>query len=289
MCDYNIYSIRSYNNDKLVFYNYTKRKRIGDILSGLKTRYKRHLNNKDNWVNVFYILNQDNSYIKIEEHIVNSNDEIVKSRLCEIIANNNCINKMKIEYIENLCNKTEEPITEVKSPTIIDEPKTDITENENKTEEPITDITENENKNKIDEPKTEVIEEVKSPTIIEEYFNTEQTNTETKIVKYIKEDTADISNNQVELLNDTITEVKSPTNNVKVIKNLADVKCIDDRIYEPSITSSSRHSRPSFKQQLEQLKPKNNNYNNKTIKYNYSDVVKIMNSKKNTTLKNKYN
>jgi hypothetical protein len=65
MVDYNIYSIRSYNNDKLVFYNYTKRKRIGDILSGLKTRFKRHLNNKDNWVNVFYILKQDNSYIKI--------------------------------------------------------------------------------------------------------------------------------------------------------------------------------------------------------------------------------
>ena len=99
MTDYNIYSIRSYNNNKLVFYNYTKRKRIGDILSGLKTRFKRHLNNKDNWVNVFYILKQDNSYIKIEEHIVNSNDEIVKSRLCEIIANNKCINKMRNEDI----------------------------------------------------------------------------------------------------------------------------------------------------------------------------------------------
>jgi hypothetical protein len=75
----------------------------------IKTRYKRHLNNKDNWVNVFYILKQDNSYIKIEEHIVNSNDEIVKSRLCEIIANNKCINKMRNEDIEKLCNKTEEP------------------------------------------------------------------------------------------------------------------------------------------------------------------------------------
>jgi len=275
MVDYNIYSIRTYNNADLVFYNYTKRKRIGDILSGLKTRFKRHLNNKDNWVNVFFILKQDNSYIKIEEYIVNSNDEVVKSRLCEIIADNKCINKMRNEDIEKLCNKTE-PITE--------------NENQNKIEEVII------------EPKTEVIEEVKSPTIIEEpktevilptiidepktevieeYFNTEQTNTETKIVKYIKEDTADISSNQVELLNDNLVEEPNitPTNDLKVVKNLADVKSIGS-VYEPSITSSSRYSRPSFKQQLEQLKPKYN----KTIKYDYSDVVKIINNK-NKTLK----
>lgn len=257
MVDYNIYSIRSFNNDKLVFYNYTKRKRISDILSGLKTRYKRHLNNCDNWVNVFYILKEDNVYIKIEEHIINSNDEIVKSRLCEIIANNNCINKMKNEDIEKLCNKTE------------------ITENkiQNKTEVIIEPTI-------IEEPKQDIIEEVKSPTNTEEP-NTEPTITETKIVKYIKEptkiveDVADISNNQVELLNDTITEINEPSKIVKVVKNLADVKCIDN-VYEPSIISSSRHSRPSFKQQLEQLKPKYN----KTIKFDYSDVVKIMNNKK---------
>jgi len=248
MTEYNIYSIRSYNNDKLVFYNYTKRKKIGDILSGYKTRYKRHLNNKDNWINVFYILKEDNSYIKIEEHIVNSNDEIVKSRLCEIIADNKCINKMRNEDIVKLSNKIQITENEIQNKTeIIEEPTI------------------------IEEPKTEVIDN---------YFNTEPTNTETKIVKYVKEDVADISNNQVELLNDELIDeptniVNEPSNNVKVVKNLADVKCID-KIYEPSITSSSRHSRPSFKQQLEQLKPKYN----KTIKFDYSDVVKIMNNKK---------
>jgi hypothetical protein len=278
MTDYNIYSIRSYNNDKLVFYNYTKRKRIGDILSGLKTRYKRHLNNKDNWVNVFYILKQDNSYIKIEEHIVNSNDEIVKSRLCEIIADNKCINKMRNEDIEKLCNKTE--------------PKNTENENQNKTEPTIEEVIIKSPIN-IEEPKIEqtIIEEVitePKTEVIDNYFNTEPTNTETKIVKYINDDIADISNNQIELLNDTITEfneptnivneptiIDKPTNNVKVVKNLADVKCIDN-VYEPSITSSSRYSRPSFKQQIEQIKP---TYN-KTIKYNYTDVIKIINNKK---------
>ena len=265
MTDYNIYSIRSYNNNNLIFYNYTKRKRIGDILSGLKTRFKRHLNNKDNWVNVFYILKQDNSYIKIEEHIVNSNDEIVKSRLCEIIADNKCINKMRNEDIENLSNKTE------------------IIENENLSNK--TEITENEIQHKTEVIEPTIIEEPKTE-FIEEYFNTE-----TKIVKYIEEEVADINNNQIEILNDTITEfnepttsgivneptniVNEPSNNVKVVKNLADVKCID--VYEPSIISSSRYSRPSFKQQLEQLKP---NHSNKTIKYNFKDTITILNNKK---------
>lgn len=294
MVDMYIYSIRSFNNDKLVFYNYTKRKRIGDILSGYKTRFKRHLNNKDNWINVFYILKEDNSYIKIEEHIVNSNDEIVKSRLCEIIANNNCINKMRNEDIEKLCNKTEQPkteiieqpkievIEEVKEPIIIDEPKQDI-------KEPTI----------IEQPKTEVIEEV-------------ITEPETKIVKYIKEDVADISYNQAELLNDELIDepttsgivneqsiidepsivnepniidepVKSPTTSgiIKVVKKLADVKCIDN-VYEPSITSSSRYSRRSFKEQLEhqiEQQTEQLKHHNKTIKYNYSDVVKFINNK----------
>jgi disulfide oxidoreductase YuzD len=81
------------------------------------------------------------------------------------------------------------------------------------------------------------------------------------------------------------TIIEEPTNDVKVVKNLADVKSIDN-VYDPSISSSSLFSRPSFKQQIEQLKSK---YNNKTIKYNYSDVVKNMNKKKYKTLKNKYN
>jgi hypothetical protein len=277
MTDYNIYSIRSYNNDKLVFYNYTKRKRIGDILSGIKTRYKRHLNNKDNWINVFYILKEDNSYIKIEEHIINSNDEIVKSRLCEIIADNKCINKMRNEDIEKLCNKTE-PKTEptiieeviIKSPIIMEEPKTEpIIMEEPKTEPTI-----------IEEPKTEVIDN---------YFNTEPTNTETKIVKYIKEDVADISNNQIELLNDKLIDeptnivnepiiIDEPTNNVKVVKNLADVKCIDN-VYEPSITSSSRYSKKSIKEEFEEL-GKLKSKNSKTIKYNFKETIRMLNNKK---------
>jgi hypothetical protein len=247
MTEYNIYAIKTFNNNNLVFYNYTKQKRINDVLSSYKSRYKRYLNKCDNFMNIFYILQADKSYIKIEEKFTTDNEDNVKSKLYDYIANNNCINKLDTDQIEKLCNKTEEP-------------KINITENEiqNKIEEIIEEV--------IIEPKTEVIEEPKT-----------EPNTETKIVKYIKEYTADISNIQVELLNDEL--IDEPTNDVKVVKNLADVKSIDS-VYEPSITSSSRYSTPSFKQQFkQQLQEQILNHHNKTIR--------ILNNKNTTLKKNK--
>jgi hypothetical protein len=247
MTEYTIYAIKTFNNNNLVFYNYTKQKRINDVLSSYKSRYKRYLNKCDNFMNIFYILQADKSYIKIEEKFTTDNEDNVKSKLYDYIANNNCINKLDTDQIEKLCNKTEEP-------------KINITENEiqNKIEEIIEEV--------IIEPKTEVIEEPKT-----------EPNTETKIVKYIKEYTADISNIQVELLNDEL--IDEPTNDVKVVKNLADVKSIDS-VYEPSITSSSRYSTPSFKQQFkQQLQEQILNHHNKTIR--------ILNNKNTTLKKNK--
>ena len=319
MTDYTIYSIRTFNNNSLVFYNYTKQKRINDVLSSYKSRYKRYLNKCDNFMNIFYILQADKSYIKIEEKFTTDNEDNIKSKLYDFIACNNCINKLDTDQIEKLSNKTEEPKTEIteneiqnKTEVIIKEPKTEEVIIEPKTEfiiEPKTEevIIEPKTEEVIIEPKTEeviieepkteevIIEELKTEEVIIEepktevidnYFNTEPTNTETKIVKYIKEDVADISNNQVELLNDELI-VEPTTSGIvnepsKIVKNLADVKSVDN-VYEPSITSSSRYSRPSFEEEFEELcKPKPNH--NKTIKYNYTDVVKIMNGKK--TLKN---
>ena len=106
--DYKIYSIRTYNNDKLIFYNSTKRKKITDILSSYKTRFKRYKNNNDNFLNVFLLLKQDKVYIKIEEQLTKCNAELAKSRLCEYIAKNECINKLHIDEIHKLCNKETE-------------------------------------------------------------------------------------------------------------------------------------------------------------------------------------
>jgi hypothetical protein len=242
MKNYNIYSIRTFTNNKLIFYNYSKQKRINDILSSYKSRFKRYLNQKDNFMTIFYILQQDKCYIKIEEQITTDNEDIVKSKLYEIIANNECINKLDTDQIEKLCNKTEkidlnlEKIDlkindpKIDEPNInepkIDEPKIDEPKiDEPKIDEPIIDepiIDEtNINEPKIDEPKID--EPNINETNINEPIIDEPKIDEPKIDEPNKQDNlnnentdiADISKNQVELNTDN-TAIE-PSNN-KVIK-----------------------------------------------------------------------
>ena len=129
MTDYTIYSIRAFNNNNLVFYNYTKQKRMNDVLCSYKSRYKRYLNNRDNFMNIFYILQTTKPYIRIEERFTTDNDDNIKSKLYDYIANNNCINKLDTYQIEKLVsidnknddktkNTTKEPTT--KEPTAIE-------------------------------------------------------------------------------------------------------------------------------------------------------------------------
>jgi len=149
---YNIYSIRTYNNDKLIFYNSTKRKKISDILSSYKTRYKRFQNNKDNFLNVFYLLEQDKTYIKIEEQLTNSNDEIVKSLLCDYIAKNECINKLNIDEIKKLCNKETEKENQI---VLYEKPKEEIIKT-------INEIKKDEEIKLIEEPKITNLKDIKN-------------------------------------------------------------------------------------------------------------------------------
>jgi len=235
MKDYSIYSIRTFNNNKLIFYNYSKQKRINDILSSYKSRYKRYLNQKDNFMTIFYILQQDKCYIKIEEKITTDNEDNVKSKLYDLISNNDCINKLNTDQIEQICNngqnrqnvqkikKIDEP--KINEPKInepkIDEPKIDEPKiDEPIIDEPIIDET-NINEPKIDEPKID--EPNINETNINEPIIDEPKIDEPKIDEPNKQDNlnnentdiADISKNQVELNTDN-TAIE-PSNN-KVIK-----------------------------------------------------------------------
>jgi hypothetical protein len=138
MTDYTIYSIKTFNNNKLVFYNYTKQKRLNDVLSSYKSRYKRYLNKCDNFMNIFYILQADKSYIKIEEKFTTDNEDNVKSKLYDFIANNNCINKLDIAEINKLCKTeiTEIVKTEPKTEIVKTEPTREIVKTEPKTTQP---------------------------------------------------------------------------------------------------------------------------------------------------------
>ena len=200
--NYNIFSIRTYNNDKLIFYNSTKRKKISDILSSYKTRYKRFQNNKDNWLNVFYLLEQDKTYIRIEEQLTNSNDEIVKSLLCEYIAKNECINKLNIDEINKLCNKETEKENQL---VLYEEPKKD---KELIKEEIITTI----NELKKDE-EIKLIEEPKLTKIFDDEYN------------YMSDD--------------DVKETELFADNKTIIKKLEDIKNIKSSSYKSKSSTSS--------------------------------------------------
>ena len=236
---YNIYSIRTYNNQNLVFYNSTKRKKLTDILSSYKTRYKRYLNHKDNWLNVFLLLEQDKAYIKIEEQLTNSNDELIKSKLCDYIAKNNCINKLNIDEINKLCNKETE--TEKENQLVLYVKPND----ESKEEEIIKTINDIKNENDIkliEEPKKEIKEE------------------KIKTINELKKD-------------EEIKLIEEPK-----INNLKDIKNINSSSYKSKLSSSSVSSVSSSsassnndyirnKKKIKTLKFGNTNKKTKTLKF----------------------
>jgi len=249
--NYNIFSIRTYNNDKLVFYNSTKRKKISDILSSYKTRYKRFQNNKDNWLNVFYLLEQDKAYIKIEEQLTNSNDEIVKSLLCDYIAKNECINKLNIDEINKLCNKEtekenqivlyEEPKKEIK-----EEPKKEIKEEIIKT---INEIKKDKEIKLIEEPKKD--EEIKLTKLYnDENFEPSKDEEKIKTINELKKD------EEIKLIEET------------KITNLKDIKNIKSSSYKSksstsSVSSSSTSSHNDYIRNIKKTKTMKNSFFNK--------------------------
>ena len=275
---YNIYSIRSYNNDKLVFYNFTKRKKISDILSSYKTRYKRFQNNKDNWLNVFYLLEQDKTYIKIEEQLTNSNDEMIKSLLCDYIAKNNCINKLNVDEINKLCNKEAE--TEKENQLVIyQEPKKSKEEPKKEIKEEIINTINELKKDKemklIEEPKEEPKEEIINT------INEPKKDKEIKLTKlynddYLYNDKNFEPSKDEEKIN-TINDIKNEKENEKdiIIKKLEDIKILDDVIENIESSTSSISSSTS-----------SNNDNTNNIKK--SKTIKNIKDKnvKKITLKN---
>jgi len=266
---YNIYSIRTYNNDKLIFYNFTKRKKISDILSSYKTRYKRFQNNKDNWLNVFYLLEQDKTYIKIEEQLTNSNDEIVKSLLCDYIAKNDCINKLNVDEINKLCNKETEKENQI---VLYEEPK----------KEPKKEIKKEEPKKEIKEEIIKTINEIKKDKEIK-LIEEPKKDVEIKLTKLYDDDylfnDVNFEPSKDEEKNKTINDLKKDEE-IKLIEepkitNLKDIKNIKSSSYK-SKSSTSSVSSSSISSQNDYIK---NIKKTKTMKNSF------FNKKKNRTLK----
>ena len=269
---YNIYSIRTYNNDDLIFYNSTKRKKISDILSSYKTRYKRFQNNKDNWLNVFYLLEQDKTYIRIEEQLTNSNDEIVKSRLCEYIAKNDCINKMNVDEIKKICNKETEKENQI---VLYEKPKEEIKLIEEPKKEPKKELIKTINEFKKDE-EIKLIEEPKKE-IKEEIIKTINELKKDKQIKLIEEPKLTKIYDDDYLYNDENFE--PPKDDKTIIKKLEDIKNIksSSSSYKSKSSTSSVSSTSSTSS--------NNDYISNIKKTKTMKNLKDKN-KKNRTLKN---
>ena len=273
---YNIFSIRNYNNTELVFYNYTKRKRVKDVLSSYKTRYKRYLNNSDNWINVFFILKDDNAYIRIEEQIINCNDEMVKSRLCEFSANNKCINKMKIDDIEKLYNKPKNTENEnFIEPSIVYEPDKNIEPDKIDKVENYDELDKNNEPYKNIEPDKSVEVE----THIEPHKNIEPD-------KSVDVETHNEPYKNIEP--DKCVEVETHIEPDKIIEPDKSVEIEThielDKIIEPfktdKLKTATKYSTNLFKEACREINNTKQNYN-KTFKYNFNKRSnKLIHSKK---------
>ena len=275
---YNIYSIRTYNNDNLIFYNFTKRKKISDILSSYKTRYKRYKNNKDNWLNIFYLLEQDKTYIKIEEQLLNSNDEIVKSLLCDYIAKNECINKLNIDEIKKLCNKETEKENQI---VLYEEPKKEIKLIEEPKKEEIK---------LIEEPKKEEIKTINNFKK-EEKEEIKTINDFKKEEKEIKEEIKLIEEPKKEIKEEiikTINEIKKEKEIKEEIKLIEEPKEEIKEEEEINKYYSSENETDNDSDNDSDDDSDDDELNNyiKKIKKNNTIKLKILNNNKNKTLKN---
>ena len=93
---YKIYSLRSYNDKSVIYYDYTKQF-LHKRLSAIKSRYTRYLNNMDNYMVAFELFKLGNVYIELEEELECINREHLNAVLNKYIRDNDCLNKSYYE------------------------------------------------------------------------------------------------------------------------------------------------------------------------------------------------
>jgi len=99
---YKIYSIRSYNDKSVIYYDYTTQF-LHKRLSAIKSRYTRYLNNMDNYIVSFELFKLGNVYIELEEELECINREHLNAVLNKYIRDNDCLNK---SYYDNIVKET---------------------------------------------------------------------------------------------------------------------------------------------------------------------------------------
>jgi len=203
---YKIYSIRSYNDKNMIYYDFTMQQ-LQKRLSAIKSRYNRYLNNADNYLIVFELFKLSNVYIELEEELECINKEHINSILNRYIRDNDCINKnyydIKKEELIKEENKTDIKDIKKKQPKkeelIKEENKTDI--KDIKKEQPKKEeLIKEENKTDIKEIKKEINKEINKEIKKEE--------NKTEIIEINKE-----KPKIEELIKDNVNKLNSDVNN----------------------------------------------------------------------------
>ena len=248
---YKIYSLRSYNDKSVIYYDYTKQF-LHKRLSAIKSRYTRYLNNMDNYMVAFELFKLGNVYIELEEELECINREHLNAVLNKYIRDNDCLNKSYYEdTAAQVCNDNNVILTN----------KTD-----NINTDKITDKIDNINTLKEIKPPTtsgivkEPLKEIKPPTtsgIVKEPIKEIKPPTTSGIVK--------------EPIKDKLN-IQPPTiNNIKTI----DINYKQKYLYSNNDDNNSIKSLASSV-----IKSNSNNDDNNSIKSLASSVIKSNRNKK---------
>ena len=125
---YKIYSLRSYNDKSVIYYDYTTQF-LHKRLSAIKSRYTRYLNNMDNYIVSFELFKLGNVYIELEEELECINREHLNAVLNKYIRDNDCLNKSYYDNIDKKDNDNinqQNQLTLYKSTPYIEEIQKDI-------------------------------------------------------------------------------------------------------------------------------------------------------------------
>ena len=166
---YKIYSLRSYNDKSVIYYDYTTQF-LHKRLSAIKSRYTRYLNNMDNYIVSFELFKLGNVYIELEEELECINREHLNAVLNKYIRDNDCLNKSYYDKMDKKDNDNinqQNQLTLYKSTPYIEEIHKDIKDIKKDNNVILTKNTDNintdKNKNVILTDKLDNINTIKEP------------------------------------------------------------------------------------------------------------------------------
>jgi len=269
---YKIYSLRSYNDKSVIYYDYTTQF-LHKRLSAIKSRYTRYLNNMDNYIVSFELFKLGNVYIELEEELECINREHLNAVLNKYIRDNDCLNKSYYDSIDKKDNNNinqQNQLTLYKSTPYIEEIHKDIKDIKKDNNVILTKNTDNintdKNKNVILTDKLDNINTDKNKNVI---LTDKLDNINT-----IKEP---VKHNEKDKLNG-LMNIQPPTiNNIKTIdiKNKND----DDELehYKQKYLYSNIDDNNSIKSLASSVNKSNRN--NKTIKVDFTTHSKTLKKK----------